>query len=543
VFARHFSILCRNSRKSKPEEEDDDDEYSDEDSYASSDEEDRQSDASSDNEDDEEDSEGEDKLVKPVIKWNWKDIDESAYQTVDGSNRLFRISRWGNGERVLHWDTDDALTKAQRALLAKQEKSCITVDAQFGRGNRLTQVPYHEDLMPFYEYFAEAIKQRPALESFRIINHHLPPSWLESSIVSTLATFSNKHGRMATLELSNCSLSADDLSSLVKFIAKNNTLSTLNISRNDIESEDTVKDLAKAIKKHPTLCDVNLAYCKLAGGSGTLEKMLTACKRVESLDIGHEEFDSKCVAAVAKFIGKKNSLASFSLTGATIDKENKKLMSEALVKNKTIEELYFQNNKVALPGIFQTTKKGLKSLSRLTHLELTHNSLPVAGAKAMAKFLEGADCKVVTLDLSSNHLTTKGASFLLPALKKNTSLQHLDLSCNWLNDGVAPIIVDMLQNNSTLLELNLKCNKSLKTCREEQQRWSWYSGSRRTIPRRDGGRFEIVRGALFDTATFDSIAGSNHVCAVEMSGYNHGDSFEETIRKVIYDLFVFYRTL
>ncbi len=392
--------------------------------------------------------------------------------------------------------------------------------------------------MPFYEYFADGVKQRPALESFRIANHNLPPSpWLESSILSVLETFSN----VATLELSNCNLSADDLSSLAKFIAKNTTLATLNISKNSIESEDTVKALAKAIKKHPSLCNVNLSYCTLAGGNGALEKMLTACKSCEHLEIGSEEFDSKCVAAVAKFIGKKSSVTSFSLTGATVDKETKKLMSEALVKNKTIEMLSFQNNKLALPGIIQTTKNGIKSLSRLTHLELSHNSLPVAGAKAMAKFLEGADCKVVTLDLSSNHLTTKGASILLPALKKNTSLQHLDLSKNWLNDGVAPIVIDMLQNNSTLLELNLKFNKGMKNVQEETVRRSWYD--RRTgtiIPRRDGGRFEVVRGALFDTKSFDSIAGSNHVCAVEMSGKNQGDSYEDTIRKVIYDLFVLF---
>ena len=160
----------------------------------------------------------------------------------------------------------------------------------------------------------------------------------------------------------------------------------------------------------------------------------------------------------------------------------------------------------------------------------------------MAKFLEGSDCKVVTLDLSSNHLTTKGASYLLPALKKNTTLQHLDLSKNWLNDGVAPIVIDMLQNNSTLLDLNLKFNKGLKNVREEKERRSWYRNTRTIIPRRDGGRFEIVRGALFDTKSFDSIAGSNHVCAVEMSGKNQGDSFEDTMSKVIHDLFVFFYT-
>ena len=118
MFARHFSILCRNSRKCKPEEEDDDDEYSDEDSYASSDEEDRQSDVSSD---EVENSEGGDKRAKPSIKKNWNCDDESAYQSVDGG-MLFSTCYW-NRTRRLSWDARGALRKGQQALLADQEKS------------------------------------------------------------------------------------------------------------------------------------------------------------------------------------------------------------------------------------------------------------------------------------------------------------------------------------------------------------------------------------------------------------------------------------
>ncbi len=139
MFARHLSILCRNSRRCKPEEEDDD-EYSDEDSYASSDEEDRQSDVSSD---DEENSEEGDKRVKPFIKrrGHWKSDDESAYKSVDG--RLFRTS-WYGQRRFLSWDAKGALGKGQKALLAEQEKSCITLNTRFGRSSRLTQVPYRK---------------------------------------------------------------------------------------------------------------------------------------------------------------------------------------------------------------------------------------------------------------------------------------------------------------------------------------------------------------------------------------------------------------
>ena len=110
-----------------------------------------------------------------------------------------------------------------------------------------------------------------------------------------------------------------------------------------------------------------------------------------------------------------------------MDKDNKKALEASLVKNKTIESLCLRSNGLALPGILRATKKAMKSLSRLTTLDLSFNSLPVQGAKALAKFLEHADCSLETLILSNNHLTTKGANHILPALKENESLEELDL--------------------------------------------------------------------------------------------------------------------
>ena len=112
-----------------------------------------------------------------------------------------------------------------------------------------------------------------------------------------------------------------------------------------------------------------------------------------------------------------------------MDKDNKKALEASLVKNKTIESLCISSNGLALPGVLRNTKKAMKSLSRLTYLDLSFNSLPVQGAKALAKILEHADCSLETLILSNNHLTTKGANHILPALKANESLEELDLRC------------------------------------------------------------------------------------------------------------------
>jgi Ran GTPase-activating protein (RanGAP) involved in mRNA processing and transport len=387
------------------------------------------------------------------------------------------------------------------------------------------------ELLPSYEYFAEGIQRHTSLETFKIINYHLPPTpWLSNSVLPTLRNINT----LTTLELSNCSLSAEDLSSFVDFLPHNTSLSTLNLSRTRIESEDTAKALAKALKNLPSICNVNLAYCSLAGGSAVVRSLLSACKDCDSLEIGHEDFDKESVAMIAKFIGKKNSVTSFSLTGAVVDKENKTLLSDALAKNKTIEILRMHSNKLQLPGIIRNTKKMSKSLSRLTRLDLSHNRLPLAGAKQMSSFIESEQCKLKKLILTNNHLTSKGSDILIPSLKKNKTLQELDLSKNWLTDQCSPVIVDMLKNNSTLLKLDLRGNKSLRIDtaeREARRRWL-HGGNDVPNPYVDGGRTKIVKLALFDTTSLDSIAASNHTCAVSMTGFNHYKAHEETIRKV-----------
>ena len=101
---------------------------------------------------------------------------------------------------------------------------------------------------------------------------------------------------------------------------KNKTLRSLNLSKNNIESVDTVKLLTKAIKKKSSqLLHVNLAHCSLGGGDNdVLDKLLVACKDCESLEIGHSDFTSEGLAVVAKFLSRKMSLTSFSLVSVSI---------------------------------------------------------------------------------------------------------------------------------------------------------------------------------------------------------------------------------
>ena len=368
------------------------------------------------------------------------------------------------------------------------------------------------------------------IEEFKIVNYFLPPSWLGDKIIPSLETVSEDSLKGITnLELSNCGLCANDLDSVVQFLRGNETLLSLDISRNKIESADTVITLSKAIKNHPMLSKLNLAYCSLAGGDiDALKKMLAACKHCNSLKLGCDDFTQEGVATVAEFIGKKNFMKSFSLAGAKVDKSSKQLLTKALVKNKSIEKLGLHSNGIKLPAILDGTKKLVNSMKRLTHLDLTLNSLPIQGVKAMVKFLEKADSNLVSLNLSKNRLTTKAANILLPAIQEHTSLQHLDLSHNWLNDEVSTAVIDFLNENSDLRTFNLIGNKSLRP----QTRNRYDYGKREYVGRQDRGRAHIVKTALFNATSLDGIANSNHVCAVKMSLVDVGDTYEVTVYKI-----------
>lgn len=100
---------------------------------------------------------------------------------------------------------------------------------------------------------------------------------------------------MTDLTLSNCSLSGEDLASLATFLQGNTTLCSLDLSRNNIESVDTVKAIAKAVNaKGSSIVHVNLSFCALSGGDkGALDKLLASVKKCESLEIGHKSMDSE----------------------------------------------------------------------------------------------------------------------------------------------------------------------------------------------------------------------------------------------------------
>ena len=120
------------------------------------------------------------------------------------------------------------------------------------------------------------------------------------------------------------------------------------------------------------------------------------------------------------------------------------------------------------------------------------------GAKLIAKYLKGNPA-VTELNLSWNRLPSAAAKVLANAMKKNTNLEHLNLSYNSFSDKSVDGFVELLRNNSTLLSFNLTGN-NIKVDKQSDKT----------------GRAALLKNAILDTTSLQTIADSNHSCQVIM---------------------------
>ena len=367
-----------------------------------------------------------------------------------------------------------------------------------------------------YVAFANGAQNREGLTRIVINNIVLPPT--SYFIQKFLPILNNNNDTLVALELSGCDLGSDQINLLAKFIKKNKSISTLDISGNKMDDIDAAKLLAQAIKKHPELCFLNLSDCAL-GASTTrnnygsivasshgenddvLSTLLGGCKKLTTLLIEKNYIKTEgSVALIVKFLKNNKTLTVFSIENNELGDANVNVLCEALSKCTNISELCLGKARISLPTFINN-----KQMMNLTRIDMSgsyywngsinNNNEPktigAPGAKLIAKYL-ASNPALIELNLFRNDINSHGAKKIAAALKKNTNLEHLSLERNRLTNNCVPAFTDALRNNSTLLSLNLGGNEI----------------------RVETGRAVLNRNALCDTSSLDAIANSNHTCVL-----------------------------
>ena len=216
---------------------------------------------------------------------------------------------------------------------------------------------------------------------------------------------------------------------------------------------------------------------------------------MNGLDLSGNGFGPKSLALIANFLSTHKTITILNLGNNSFDDESVKTFKNAVGKNKTLEELSLASTNITLST---KTQRSLLLNDKLLHVDLSGNKLQTNGTKLMIKHLK-KNPPLSILTLVGCSLSSKSAEGLCNALKRNTNLAHLDLRGNNFNSKAVPFFVDALRNNSTLLTLNMSSN-NMKIME----------------------RKNLIRRALCDPTSLQTIAESNHTCLVTLNKGNNG---------------------
>ena len=399
-------------------------------------------------------------------------------------------------ERYMRWRKVRDLETVQVLLhLEGQETDAVVLRNESLRSDHfIERRGYHEEILGHWKQFATAHADNE-LEVFEIADIALPPApFFRDHIVPIL-----QNDSLMRLDLINCGLKSSDLSrGVAEVLKKCPTLISLSLAQNEIATEiDDAKCLSSAMAKHKELFIVDLSQCGLGESDDILSTILKGCKKLNSLDLRKNEFKSKSLALIAKFLSIHKTLKSLNVGGIKMDEKSVQALKDAVEKNKTLEELCLASSNNTL-----STKAQFKLVlnDKLLHLDLSWVSLRTNGAKYIASHLK-KNPPLAILGLRGSSLPNKSAESLCKALKCNTNLTDLDLRNSNFNDTSVPFFADMLRNNSTLITLDMTGNKmKIKS-----------------------GRKDLINQALCNSTSLQAIAESNHTCLLTLNNGRLGE--------------------
>lgn len=272
--------------------------------------------------------------------------------------------------------------------LHKQGQECndivLTCYTLGRRAIRYPMVSYHPDLLPNWEAFAKAHQNRKGLKSILIDRVRLPGSpFFEEKMIPIL---NRNTGTLLSLTLRECHLEPRDVISVTRFIKKNKTLATLDLSTS-YKSLSELKALSNAIGNHPALFSVNLSDCYLGCKVDVLSAILDGAASLKSLLLeGNCINSSEGLVAIAEFLTHNTSLMVFGIANNEIaGAEDTKILAKALKKNDALQELGIGgSNRIAVPTFLGSSRVA----DKLSYLDLSHRKISMADARSIASFLK-----------------------------------------------------------------------------------------------------------------------------------------------------------
>ena len=266
----------------------------------------------------------------------------------------------------------------------------------------------------------------------------------------------------------------------------NSTIKKLNFSKNCIGNMGLI-DFCEIIKDEPEdrFIKINMQYNNITDLSISLfgEYM--------------QKFKDQTFLSITNRISYRNKISYFkTCTNYTkikkiifenfmFDEDNSKIFNEILLKNKNIENILIYYNSSIRPEDIVTMSPGIENnkniiqvyLSQckigddgaialsnalfkninITQINLDENKIGEKGAKAISEKLLGK-VSLKKLILSHNVINSKGASYIGENLADAQGIQYLFINSNSIEDEGCEYLSKGIEKNNTLIQLNINNN-------------------------------------------------------------------------------------
>ncbi|GCB68470.1 hypothetical protein scyTo_0008233 [Scyliorhinus torazame] len=213
-------------------------------------------------------------------------------------------------------------------------------------------------------------------------------------------------------------------------------LETLLLCTNNL-TEQCGEDLVSVLRTNQILKELDLKYNQLkdAGVKQLSVALQDSDCEIETLGLWGNEFTHCCCEELALALKTNKSLRSLDLGYNAIGDLGIKLLCAAIKDDDCkIEKLGLHRTGLT-EGCCEDLTSALRTSQSLTALELGYNNLADVGVQRLSAALKDPNCKLRTLGLYRNNLTSACCPDLADALIARSTLTELNLSSNNLQDS------------------------------------------------------------------------------------------------------------
>jgi hypothetical protein len=360
-----------------------------------------------------------------------------------------RVARWGaaayKDHRVNHWDRVRS-GEAEVDLIGRQhraEKGKMQLD--HSEATHVLEV--YEESCRSSGTVANTRAKRELLEEKCDLAH----AALGRAGVAAIGLAMQINTTVTHLDLRDNDIDELGFKDLMQGLMDNAGLRFLDLSGNPgpglLGIEALCNILDPHVRKQPTIVELRLARCQVTSVQGAaLVRALANNHSVKTLDVSHNALGAETARALPDFFEENSVCSSLDLSYNLFTHSSAKEIADGVRDNITVRRLILRNNGLEEAGCVALGEM-LGVNAGIEEMDLSCTRMGPAAALVMAASL-GRNTTLRTLHLSHNPLGERGGQRLLAALDTSDTLRAISMHGAQLNSAPADVAESLRQREA-----------------------------------------------------------------------------------------------